>query len=145
MKVMETKIRTLIAVCALGMIGLTNINAISDNKKEIVNEKPEILAIESELTNDAIIYDARAYSDMDISNEIGAYVTTVNLSEENLLSDDVIYYSAREFSNADIENEIEDYTTNQIFTDENAMINKVNYSAKAFSDVDFENEIKNKQ
>lgn len=50
MKVMKTKIRTIIGIVALGLIGFTNINATIDNKNEVrlnvVAEKEEILAIE---------------------------------------------------------------------------------------------------
>jgi hypothetical protein len=48
---MKTKIKTIIAICALGIIGFTNINATADNKKlvnaEVVTEKEEMLTIES--------------------------------------------------------------------------------------------------
>lgn len=48
---MKTKINTLIAILALGLIGLTNINAIVDNKgminAEVVTESEEMLTIES--------------------------------------------------------------------------------------------------
>lgn len=48
---MKSKIKTLIAIFALGIIGFTNINAIADNKSmvnaEVVTEKEEMLTIES--------------------------------------------------------------------------------------------------
>lgn len=48
---MKTKMKTLIAIFALGTIGITNINAIADNKRlvnaEVVTEKEEMLTIES--------------------------------------------------------------------------------------------------
>lgn len=53
---MKSKISTLIAISALGIIGLTNINAIADNKSmaraEVVTEKEENLTIESWMTNE---------------------------------------------------------------------------------------------
>ncbi len=57
MKIMKTKIRTLIAMVALGIIGFTNINATTDNKKEVninvVSEKEENSTIETWMLNDA--------------------------------------------------------------------------------------------
>ena len=48
---MKTKIKTIIAICVLGIIGFTNINAIADNKKlvssDVVTETEEMLTIES--------------------------------------------------------------------------------------------------
>lgn len=48
---MKTKVRTLIAILALGTIGFTNINAIADHKRvgiaEFAIEKEEMLTIES--------------------------------------------------------------------------------------------------
>lgn len=48
---MKTKIRTFIAIVALGIIGFTNINATADNKREVnanvVSEVEESLTIES--------------------------------------------------------------------------------------------------
>lgn len=48
---MKTKIKSLIAIFALGIIGFTNINAIADNKgmvnAELVIETEESLTIES--------------------------------------------------------------------------------------------------
>lgn len=48
---MKTKIKSTLAIAALGIIGFTNINAIADNKKlvnaEVVIETEEVLTIES--------------------------------------------------------------------------------------------------
>lgn len=48
---MKTKIRTIIGIVALSTIGITNINATTDNKREVnanvVTEKEESLTIES--------------------------------------------------------------------------------------------------
>lgn len=140
---MKTEIRTLIAVCTLGIIGLVNVNAISDNKKEVGNENSEMLATEFKTTDEAFSYSAKDYVTADINNEIASYAAIENLMEENVLSDDAIIYSAEAFSTVDIDNEIEEYTINQILPEENALTNVVRYSAKAFADIDFENEIEN--
>ncbi|HZL12290.1 MAG TPA: hypothetical protein VFC65_20080 [Prolixibacteraceae bacterium] len=54
---MKTKIRTLIAISALGIIGMTSISAIADNKRminnEVATEKEELLTIESWMINDS--------------------------------------------------------------------------------------------
>jgi len=53
---MKTNIRTTIAIIALGTIGITNINAISDHKSlvnlEFATEQEEQLQIESWMIND---------------------------------------------------------------------------------------------
>lgn len=142
---MKTITGTLFAISALGLFGLMNINAISDTKKAVANDKAKMSAIEVQMTDDAIFCSVRVYSDSDFSIEIGAYAPMLNLIEESILSDEAINYSARVFSDTDIENEIEESATEQILQDENVTLNEVNYSAKAFSDIDFENEIKSRQ
>jgi hypothetical protein len=57
MNTMKTKTRTLIGIVALGLVGITNINATTaDNKRianaEVVIENEESLAIESWMTDD---------------------------------------------------------------------------------------------
>lgn len=145
MNIMKTITGTLFTISALGLFGLMNINAISDTKKAVANDKAEMSAIEVQMTDDAIFYSARVYSDSDFSIETGAYAPTVTLAEESILSDEAVNYSARAYSDTDIENETEENATDQILQDENVMINEVNYSAKAFSDIDFENEIKSRE
>lgn len=53
---MKTKIRTMIAILVLGMIGFTNISAIADNKRavnaEFTAESDKMLTIESWMTNE---------------------------------------------------------------------------------------------
>jgi hypothetical protein len=57
MKIMKTKIRTIIGIVALGTIGFANINATADNKREVntnvVTEKEESLTIESWMTEES--------------------------------------------------------------------------------------------
>jgi len=63
---MKAKIKTLIAIIALGTIGITNINAIADNKSmvnaEVVTEKEEMLTIESWMI-DADYWNSKAVID----------------------------------------------------------------------------------
>jgi len=53
---MKMKIRTIIGMAALGIIGFANINATADNKSivnaEVVMEQDEMLTIESWMTED---------------------------------------------------------------------------------------------
>jgi hypothetical protein len=144
-KAMKTKIKTLILVCTLGTIGFTNIHAISDSKKEVVNDKPEIFNIESVLTDEALLYSAQAFSDVDIENEIEYNAMWESLAEEISLLEENVGYSAQAFSSIDIQKEIDDNAILQILLEENSLMNEVKYSAKAFSDLDFENELKNRE
>lgn len=54
---MKTKIRTIIGIVALGIIGFTNINATADNKSnvnaEVVMENEKKLPIESWMTEES--------------------------------------------------------------------------------------------
>ena len=78
---MKTKIRTLIAIIALGTIGFTNINAIADNKSmanaTIVTEKEEMLAIESWMTNENN-WLSNDYSEQENSLAIESWMTNDN-------------------------------------------------------------------
>jgi len=142
---MKTKNRTFIAICALGFIGLMNINAVTDNKKVGINDKTEMLSYTPEMTAEATVYSAQEFTDFDINNEIISYAINANSAEVNLLSDDAIQYNAKAFSTVDIDNEIEGNDINQILPEENVMNDQVKYSANTFSDIDFANEIKNRQ
>jgi hypothetical protein len=145
MTTMKTKTRTIIAICVLGIIGFTNINAISDNKREeVVTNKGEMLDIESTMTNDAFIYSAQSYAAVDFENEFESYASMENSSEFNTLSDDAVFYSAQAYAAEDFENESADYSTEPILPNETALTNEIGYSAKAYAAADFENEMNNK-
>ena len=70
MKIMKTEIRMLISVCVLGIIGLLNASAISDNKKEVTTINAEMVTLESEMIEEAFSYSAQEFSTIDIENEI---------------------------------------------------------------------------
>jgi len=81
MKIMKTKIRTFIAIGALGIIGFTNINAIADNKSlvnaEVVTESEEMLTIEAWMT-DANVWTSElkvATTDAEEALEVEAWMT----------------------------------------------------------------------
>lgn len=141
---MKTKIKTLISVCILGIIGFMNLNAISDNKKEVFKLKPETLEIESVLNDEALIYSPQTFSSIDIETEIEYNAIWESLAEEISIIEESISYSAQSFSTVDIQNEIDQSAGNQILPEENLMI-EIKYSAKSFSDLDFDNEIKNRE
>lgn len=146
MKIMKTKTRIFIAICALGIIGLTNINAVSDsNRDEVVNNKGEMLNNESSMNDEAFIYSAQAYSAVDFENEVAYYSTIENYTEQNTLTDEAVVYSAQVYATNDFENEIAEYSTDQILPEANVLTNEVHYSAKCFAAADFENEIKIRQ
>lgn len=121
---MKTKIRTLIAFFALGMIGFININAITDNKKaantEVGTGNAEMLTIESWLTNEAFLYSAKAFTAIDINEEIEKYKEEM-LANESWLTNESFSYSAKAFTTVDIDEEIEKYATMQILPDENVI------------------------
>jgi len=110
---MKTKTTTIIAIFALGTIGLTNINAIADKKKavnsEVNTEKAELMAIESWMTETSIVYSAEAFSNRDVAYEIEIFETEQILPEENILTEKAVVYSARAFSDIEFEKEIEEY------------------------------------
>ncbi len=104
---MKTEVRMLIVVCALGILGLSNTSAISDNKKEVKNSSTEMVTLETVLIEEAFSYSAQEFSTIDIENEIEEYAYMENLPEENILTDKAIIYSAQTFSDIDFENEIQ--------------------------------------
>jgi hypothetical protein len=143
---MKTKIRTIIAICVLGIIGSVNSSAISDTKKELANYKPEMLVFEPAMNNETLIYSAQAFSTIDIEKEFEEYLTMENLANENAMLEEVVKYSAQEFSDQDVENEIEVQANAENLPVENILSNEaLIYSAKVFSDLDFENELRNRQ
>jgi hypothetical protein len=93
MNIMKTKIRTLLAICVLGFIGLININAIADNKKvvnaDVVAEKVQMLTNEKSTSNDASLKSAEEYttSGTDARMEKLASIQILLMESENATSD----------------------------------------------------------
>lgn len=140
---MKTKIKTLIAICILGFIGLININAIADNKKnaspEVVGGKAGMLMIESEKTDEFIGYSAQTYTSMDIENEIENYGTTDVTLNENLVSVEPLIYSPEAFSVNDFAREME---SNEALPIENVLSDEaLIYSASDFANNEVKTEI----
>ena len=84
---MKTKTRTFIALSALGMIGLLNINAIADNTKTVNSETGtvgiEILNSVVRLNEMTLIYSPETFTIRDIDAEIEKHVTKEPLPKEN--------------------------------------------------------------
>jgi hypothetical protein len=142
-KIMKTKIKTLIAICILGFIGLININAIADNKKNATTEetggKAGMMILESEKTDDVTLYSAKTYTFMDIENEIENYGTDQVLTDENAMSLESLIYSPEAFTSLEFANEME---MNQVLPLENVLTDEaVIYSANAFANDDVKTEI----
>jgi hypothetical protein len=118
MKIMKTKIRTLLAISALGIIGFTNINAIADNKKslntEVVTEKEEMLTIESWMTDEAFFNTAEALTAREANAEIEKYATKQILLKENTVAKSDFLISAESFTASGAGQEVEKYAQKQV-------------------------------
>jgi len=110
---MKTKIRTNIAILALGTIGFININAIADNKKsvsvDINSTKTETVFNESWMTESSIAYSAEAFSYRDAIEEIEKFEAEQILAEENTFKVESLIYSAKVFSDIEFEKESKAY------------------------------------
>jgi hypothetical protein len=85
---MKTKNKTLIAIWTLAILGLINIQAISDNKKvintEITSAKTEILNVETIAAEDLFIQSAEEMTALEADAQIEKYANQqVELSENN--------------------------------------------------------------
>jgi Ni,Fe-hydrogenase maturation factor len=110
---MKTKIRTNIAILALGTIGFININAVADNKKSVIvdinSTITETVFNESWMTESSIAYSAEAFSYRDVIEEIEKFEAAQILAEEITLKEESLIYSAKAFSDIEFEKEIEEY------------------------------------
>lgn len=110
---MKTKIRTNLAIVALALFGLLNINAIADNKKtvnvDLNSAKTETMFDESWLSETAVVYSAEAFTYRDAIEEIENFNANQILPEETILNEESVVYSAKAFSDIEFEKEIEGY------------------------------------
>jgi hypothetical protein len=76
---MKTKTRTLIVLFALGIIGITNVNAIADNKEsvntEVSMEKIVMLTNVSTMTEESFFNEIEALTAMEADQQIEKYAT----------------------------------------------------------------------
>lgn len=107
---MKTKINTVLTICALGFIGLININATSDDKKlvnsEAVTVKEEILTDESWMSEKNLSYSAEAFSTIDFKDEINQLAVPQTPVTENTFDS---LSSAESFTASGADQEIDKY------------------------------------
>ena len=110
---MKTKIRTLIATCILGTIGLININAIADNKKavnaQVVAEKIEMVTTESLMTDVAFYKSAEAITAREAEAKIVEFATKQIVLHKNKIANSNIQTSAESLTSSESDKEIEKY------------------------------------
>jgi hypothetical protein len=113
MKIMKTRIKTLPAICALGILGLMNINAIADNKKainsEVVAGNGEMLTIESNMTEADFLNSAEALTALDADIQMEKYATKQILLNKNERTKTDFITSAESFTAAGTDEEIGKY------------------------------------
>ncbi len=115
---MKTKISTLIAIFALGIIGFTNINATEDNKKaaneEAATMNSEMLTSRSSLADEAFIKSAEALTAKEADAQIEKYASRQIQLEGNAASHSDFLSSAESFTASGANREIEKYAEKQI-------------------------------
>jgi hypothetical protein len=115
---MKTKIRTLIAICILGFVGLININATADNKKvtntEVSIANANLLAIETLKAEDLFIQTAEELTAKEADAEIEKYaLRQVRLIESSITRSE-LPDSAELYTAAGADLEVEKYARKQI-------------------------------
>lgn len=107
---MKTKIRTFIAMVALGLFGLANINATADNKREVnanvVSAKEESLTIESAMFGDI-------YRTIQSQNETLESEKEFKFEFE-MTNEKVFFNSADSYTASTVDKEIEKYSNKQV-------------------------------
>jgi len=118
MNMMKTKTRTLIALSALGIFGLLNINAIADNTKtvntEVVNMGNEMLASEVLLNETTLIYSPEAFIIREIDAEIEKHVTKEALPKENVIVESNLLDSAKTITASESDEQIAKYANKMV-------------------------------
>ena len=115
---MKTKIKTLQTICALGIIGLININAVADNKKlintEVVNGKEEMLVLGSRTTDEVFFDSAEALTAIEADVQIEKYATKQVLLHKNTIAKSDFVTLAESFTASGAVQEIEKYAQKQV-------------------------------
>lgn len=118
MKIMKTKTRKLLAIGALGIIGLININAIADNKKSVNTEvgsvKKEMVTIETWNIDESFLSSAEALTAMEADLQIEKYATKQILLQKSGVAKSDSLTSAEIFTASGADEEIEKYAVKQI-------------------------------
>jgi len=115
---MKTKIRTLLAIGALGIIGLININAIADNKKsvntEVVKGKEEMLTIETWNIDETFLNSAEELTAMEADLQIEKYASKQIFLQESGIAKANPLTSAEFLTASGTDREIEKYAVKQV-------------------------------
>lgn len=110
---MKTKIRTLLAICILGFIGLININAIADIKKvantEVINENAKLVTNESVFTDQAFFNLAQELTAKESDAQIEKYANKQILLNENLSPKSDFIAAAESFTAQGADQEVSKY------------------------------------
>jgi len=116
---MKTKIRTLIAISALGMIGFTNTNATAGNNKkvactEVCSENMETMNIESLNTDEAFIASAEELTAMETDAQVEKYAAKQIRLIENEAEKSGFLTRAESMTAESADLEVEKYAQKQI-------------------------------
>jgi mannitol-specific phosphotransferase system IIBC component len=118
MKIMKTKIKTLLAICVLGFMGLINIQAIADEKKvantELNIPEAELLASETLKAEELFIVTAEELTAQGADAEIEKYALRQVQLVENSASRSEFLDSAEIYTATGADLEIEKYAKKQI-------------------------------
>ena len=125
---MKTNMKTPLAICVLGFIGLININAIADNKKavnnEAVNENMEMLTLEPPMTDEDFFNTAKEITALEADMQIEKYATKqIQLNEIAIAKSDFLS-SAESITASGSDVEIEKYVKKLV------VLNKIKNSKK---------------
>jgi len=115
---MKTKTRTLIALSALGIIGLLNNNAIADNTKTVNTENStvgnEMFATEVRLNETTLIYSPEAFTIREIDAEIEKHISKEALPKENVVVETNSLDSAKTITASESDAQIAKYAKKMV-------------------------------
>lgn len=125
---MKTKIRTLIAIVAMGILGLANINATANNKSNEVSEADESLTIETWMLEnenwntktETCLVDSEQNLVVEawmIENEnfLNQYLQEQKLEIEPWMTDEALFNSAKSYTASRVAWKNEKYAHRQMF------------------------------
>ena len=115
---MKTKIKTLLAICVLGFMGLINISAIADNKKAANTElniaNTELMTTETLKAEELFIQSAEEITAIEAGGEVEKYATKQILLSENTADTSDFLDSAEKITALGTDSEIEKYALKQL-------------------------------
>jgi hypothetical protein len=115
---MKTKIKTLLAICILGFVGLINIQASTDNKKLVLAEtnvaETELAASEILKAEELFIQSAEQITALEADAEIEKYASKQILLIDNTLEISDFLNSEESVTASGADLEIEKYANKQV-------------------------------